>query len=126
MKKRSKTSSSLDKERDFVFDSEEGESMKSFLLRKSKERVAANEEVVGTKTHAELEADWFKHFHENNPVDRPSPEWLTSNEMADKAGVTRDQMRRYLERNKSSYDSIKGGLTKEGRRVVTQFYKFKK
>lgn len=91
--------------------------------RQNRKHTNSNVEVVGKKTHAELEADWLNDFNSQRPHGRPEgPGWLTPTEMAEQAGVDPQTIRRYLLKNKDKYESEKGTVKLDvGERSVNFF-----
>lgn len=82
-------------------------------------------EVVGNKTHGELETDWLKHFRASQPTRKPEGKgWMTLRQMAIQSGCGEASVRRYIKKNKDNYDRFDGlGETSSGNRV-TIYYRF--
>lgn len=83
-------------------------------------------EIVGTKTHAELEADWLKDFQRNVIPDRPTPDHRSISEMAAIAKCHPEVMRRYVMSNLSKYESVVAIIeSPAGSRIKATLFRFK-
>lgn len=84
----------------------------------------SNSDVVGTKTHEAIEAEWLADFR--SARGRPAGEgWMTINEMAQAADVHTENMRKYVHQMPDGYwESAKGWSTsKSGMQRIYYFYR---
>jgi hypothetical protein len=71
-----------------------------------------------------MASEWLNHFKSSSPQGRPEGEgWLTRNEMAEQAGVSREVIRGYLEKNEINYEKQQGSIKTETGGTKATFYR---